>query len=89
MNKAQTTEEKANMFNKFFTSIEPSFKTSENDSNDERIKTPNSNKSLVCRNCKNVGHTAKEYRSKKNGTKSNDNKTPIGNYKQHASNNYN
>ncbi|RNA41543.1 hypothetical protein BpHYR1_040588, partial [Brachionus plicatilis] len=32
MNKAQTTEEKANMFNKFFTTIEPSFKTSENDS---------------------------------------------------------
>ncbi|RNA43189.1 transposon Ty3-I Gag-Pol poly [Brachionus plicatilis] len=52
-------------------------------------KTHNRDKSLVCRNCKKVGHIAKECRSKKNGSKSNDNKTPTGNYKQHASNNYN
>ncbi|RNA22106.1 hypothetical protein BpHYR1_002781, partial [Brachionus plicatilis] len=51
-------------------------------------KTHNRDKSLVCRNCKKVGHIAKECRSKKNGSKSNDNKTPTGNYKQHASNNY-
>ncbi|RNA34050.1 Retrovirus-related Pol poly from transposon, partial [Brachionus plicatilis] len=51
--------------------------------------THNRDKSLVCRNCKKVGHIAKECRSKKNGSKSNDNKTPTGNYKKHASNNYN
>ncbi|RNA23858.1 hypothetical protein BpHYR1_048049 [Brachionus plicatilis] len=52
-------------------------------------KTPNRDKGLVCRNCKKVGYIAKEFRSKKNGTKSNENKTQTGNNKQHVSNYYN